>query len=96
VNGPRTFVARDAMPLDFSVRIRKPRFVGFEKLKIGLLDVTRFKNVAAISIGRLPLPFPPFPGGGGGGGGPKIVSIADMVSNPAIVLNRVEEPGHLR
>jgi hypothetical protein len=95
VGGKTTFLGREAFPLEFSVRLRSPRFNGFEKLKIGLLETEGFKNVAAIAVGRLPTPFPPFPGGGGGGdggGGSKIINILDLVSQPAIVLNRVEEP----
>jgi hypothetical protein len=95
VGGRTTFLGREAFPLEFTVVVRKPRFNGFEKLKIGLLETEGFKNVASIAVGRLPTPFPTFPGGGGGGGGgggSKIINILDLVSDPAILLGRVEEP----
>lgn len=89
--GRSTFLAREAFPLEFTIRVRNPRFTGFEKVKVGLLDMEAFKSVAAIAVGRLPTPFPPV-GPIVGGGGTKTINILDLVSNPAIVLNRVEEP----
>jgi len=109
--GRSTFTGSEAFPLQFTVRLKNPRFSGFEKFKIGLLDVEAFKAVASIAVGRVPTPFPVGGGGGGGGGvggglgggfggggfgggggGSKTVDIGDLVSNPAVILNRVEEP----
>jgi hypothetical protein len=91
-NGRTTFIAKEGFPLDFTVRVRRPRLQAFEKIKIGLLEQESFKNVAAVALGRVPTPFPPIVAGGGGGGGTKRINLLDLVSNPAIVLNRVEEP----
>jgi hypothetical protein len=91
LDGDSTFVAREGFGLEYSIRLRSPRFSGFERLKIGLAEAESMKALAALSVGRLPTPIPPFPGPGGPGD-PKIINVLEQVSNPAIVLGRVEEP----
>jgi Fe2+ transport system protein FeoA len=83
VAGGTTLLGRDAFGLEFSVRLRGPHLTGFEKLKIGLMDTEGYKSVAAVSVGRLPLP---------GHKTSDTTNILDLVSQPAIVLGRVEEP----
>jgi hypothetical protein len=96
--GESTFLAGDALPLEFSVRLRKPRFAGFEKLKIGLLDIEAFKNVAAVGIGRLPMAradggqYDVAHGAPTQSAAAARLNILDIVARPAVTLNRVEEP----
>jgi len=90
-DGGSTFLGREAFGLEFSVRLRGPHLNGFEKLKIGLMDTEAFKSVAAISVGRLPLPISPLPASQDGGTSEN-TDILKLVSQPAIVLGCVEEP----
>jgi hypothetical protein len=85
--GRSTFLGHEAFGLEYSVRLRKPRFHGFEKLKIGLMDMESFKSLGAVSVGRLPLPLP-----SRDGDAPSTTNILERVCEPAIVLGRVEEP----
>jgi hypothetical protein len=86
VAGGSTFLASEAAGMEFSVRLRGPRLVGFEKLKIGLMDMEAYRSLAAISVGRLPLPGSPERAKA------QSTNLLELVSRPAIVLGRVEEP----
>src|SRR6185295_2671449 len=85
--GGMTFLANEIGGLEFSVRVRAPHLSGFEKLKVGLMDTEAYRSLAAVSFGRLPLPASPATGAADQG-----TNILDLVSQPAIVLGRVEEP----
>jgi hypothetical protein len=84
--GGLAFPASDALGMEFSVRLRAPRLTGFEKLKIGLMDLEAYRSLAAISVGRLPLPGSPERAKA------QSTNLLELVSRPAIVLGRVEEP----
>jgi hypothetical protein len=90
-DGRSTFLAREAYGLEYSIRLRAPRFIGFEKLKIGLMDTEAYNSRGAIGVGRLPLPLPTF-GQSEAAEEPMIVEITDLESEPAVILGRVEEP----
>jgi hypothetical protein len=90
-DGRTTFLAREAYGLEYSIRLKAPRFTGFEKLKIGLMDTEAYNSRGAIGVGRLPLPLPA-PGQVTEAGTPRIIDITDLVSEPSVILGRVEEP----
>jgi hypothetical protein len=99
LSGESSFVAADALPLEFTIRLRKPRFSGFEKLKIGLLDIEAFKNVAAVGIGRVPMIRTAAGGNEMAHGSPArngaaatTLNVRDVIASPSVTLNRVEEP----